>query len=169
MSAPLIEYLAKRYIKQGFRVYGPLPGHPQSPEGWAGPFPELYVEKGEDRIAFLFQPHDICLNESAPRKLQLALENPGVKIHLVSSCAPCTCGIKEEIQNLPKEQSERVSIRRFVRGKVFKSEFLRFYVLGLTVKGWLFLLPFLLVAFFISISFYCFQCGTPSWLGFLAR
>ncbi len=169
MSTLLIDYLAKRYIKQGFRVFGLLPGHPGAPEDWIGPFPELYVEKGEDRIAFLFHPHDICLNEIAPKKLQQALENPGVKVHLVSNCAPCTCGIKEEIQGLPKEQSERVSIRRFVRGKVFKAEFLKFYFLGLTVKGWLLLLPFLFMGFLFSISLYCFRCDALSWLGFLVR
>ncbi|MEK6712151.1 MAG: hypothetical protein AABZ64_16410, partial [Nitrospinota bacterium] len=144
-----------------YRVFGLLPGFQQAPEDWRGPFPALYVQKGDDRIAFCFHPHDLCLNEVAPAPLQNALSNPGVKVYLVSNCHPCTCGIKQLVQGLPPEQASRVSLRRFVRGRITKPEFLRFYLFGLTVKGWLYFLPFPLIGMILFYIYYCYVCGIP--------
>lgn len=166
MSLHLLEYVARQYLKKGFRVFGVLPGNPHVPDDWEGPFPDLCVEKNGERIAFIASPHNLCLNEIEPRRLAGILKNERVQVHLISNCQPCTCGIKEMIRSLPAPCAQRIMIRRFMRGKIMKWEFLRFYFLGLTVRGWLLFLPFLVAGFLALTVVSCFAC-VKSLLGFL--
>lgn len=75
--------LATYYFRHEYHIYGNQVAHQEVPEGWIGPIPELYVENGNERIAFLSDAQTAELGDAEHRHVALALENEGVDVHLV--------------------------------------------------------------------------------------
>ncbi|MBI4391977.1 MAG: hypothetical protein HY575_08815 [candidate division NC10 bacterium] len=72
----------ERYRKRGYRVYGPFPGLRLAPADWIGPAPDLFVEKGERRIAKLMWTEAECRSRRAANIVRIMLRNPGVRVRL---------------------------------------------------------------------------------------
>ncbi len=95
-------------------MYGPLPGLERAPAHWTGPLPELYVEKGAERIAFLSHAQKPYLTEADRTEILQALKNPDVHICLVAPDISCERAAEFLIRSLPRDAFHR--FRLFVPG-----------------------------------------------------
>lgn len=82
MREDFLEQMARRYRRRGYRVYGLLPGLAGAPEGWRGPFPDLYAEKRRKRVASLVRGAEELRDPEEASHLQHMLRNRGVTVRI---------------------------------------------------------------------------------------
>ena len=82
MKREFLEQRAERYRRRDHLVWGLLPGLRPAPEGWVGPPADLYVEKGDFRMAKLVRTEAELRSPRALDNLRAVLQNPGVRVRL---------------------------------------------------------------------------------------
>lgn len=82
MRKDFMDQLEERYRRRGYALYGVESGLPNVPDGWRGPYPDLYAEKSSRKYVFLNRSSAELLNPDECDRILEMLENPGVVIRV---------------------------------------------------------------------------------------